>query len=171
MHFIFTLVLFKFLCLLFFKFSTHYSIFSIDCLIYSYTPDEVFFSIGNIKVQIIFLFLNATFHTHQTYASLFAFYVQSVHIALRCKALYIVIVFLDFLSTFFNSISFHFCIPASYSCSVATAHAFITAFLFFSFDVHFRINRSPRLYSFIVFFSFISFSLILSNSNTCILPF
>ena len=151
-----------FLCLLFFKFSTHYSIFSFDCLIYSYSPDEVFFTIGNIKTQIIFLFLNTAFHTHQTYASLFALYVQSVHIALRCKAPYIVIVFLDFLSTFFNSISFHFCIPVSYSCSVATAHAFTTAFLFFSFSFHFRINQTPRLYSFIVcfFFHFILFDLI-----------
>ena len=82
-HILFTPVLFKFLCFLLFKFFTHYCIFSIDCLSCTNSPDEVFFGIANIKAQIIFIFFSATFHTHQTSASLFHFYIQSVNIALR----------------------------------------------------------------------------------------
>ena len=82
-----------------------------------------------------------------------------------CNAPYIVIVFLDFLSTFFNSLYFHCSIPVPYLNSV-TAHVFIAVVLFFPFSFHFRINRSLRLiYSFIVFFFFISSSLTLSNST------
>ena len=80
-----------------------------------------------------------------------------------CNAPYIVIVFLDLLSTFFNSLSFHCRIPAP-CLNVATAYVFIAVILFFPFCFDFRINRSLRLYFFIIV-SFISFSLILSNST------
>ena len=63
-HFLFTLVLFKFLYFLLFKFFTRYSIFSIDCLSVSNSLEEIFFRIGNIKTQTVFLFSAATFHTH-----------------------------------------------------------------------------------------------------------
>ena len=71
------------------------------------------------------------------------------------NAPYIVIVFLDFLFTFFNSLSFYCSIPVPYLNS-ATVHVFIAVVLFFPFSFRFRINRSLRLiYSFIVFvFSF-----------------
>ena len=82
MNFLFMPVLLKLLCFLFFKFPTRYSIFSIDCLSCCNSSDEVFFWIGNTKTKTIFLFSNATFHTHQTSASLFPLYVQSVHIAI-----------------------------------------------------------------------------------------
>ena len=135
MHFLFTPVLFKFLCFLLLKFSTHCSIFSIDCLRCSNSPDEVFFRIDNKKTQTIFLFFNATFHTYQTSASLFPLYVQSVHIAA-----YIVLVFLVFLSPSFNSLSFHCSIPAPY-LNTDSIHAFIVVMLFFPFSFDFRTNR------------------------------
>ena len=83
-----------------------------------------------------------------------------------CNVPYIVIFCLDFLSTFFNLLSFHCSIPVPYLNST-TAHVFIAVVLFFPFSFHFRINRSLRfIYSFTVFFFFfISSSLILSNSS------
>ena len=48
-----------------------------------------------------------------------------------CNALYIFIVFLGFLFTSFNSLSFHCIIPPPY-LNTAIAHAFIAATLFFS---------------------------------------
>ena len=81
----------------------------------------------------------------------------------ECNAPYIVVVFLFFLSISFNSLSFHCSAPAPY-LNTTTAYSFIVDFLLFLFDFDFSTNQSLRLYSFIVF-SFISFSLILSNSN------
>ena len=80
-----------------------------------------------------------------------------------CNAQYIVIVFLDFLSTSFNSLYFHCSIPTPYLNTV-TAYAFIAAILFLPFNFDFRTNRSLHIYCFIVF-SFISFTLILSHST------
>ena len=86
----------------------------------------------------------------------------------------IVIVFLDFLSAFFNSLSFHCSIPVPYLNS-AIAHIFIAVVLFFPFSFHFRISRSIRLiYSFIAFvFSFHPLwpYPILLYLNMCILNF
>ena len=67
--FLFTQVLFKFLCILFFKFFTRYSIFNIGCLSCSSFPLDVSSRIGNIKFLTIFLFCNATFHTRQISSS------------------------------------------------------------------------------------------------------
>ena len=78
-----------------------------------------------------------------------------------CNTPYIAIVFLDFLSTSFNSLSFQCNIPASY-LNIATAHAFIDVILFPTFSFDFGTNQNLHLYSFIVFY-LISFSLILSN--------
>ena len=74
----------------FFKFSTRYSIFSIDCLNSSNSPDEVFFKIGNIKTQNVFLFSNATLHSHHHFL-----FMYNLSASLSwCNAPYIAIVFL-----------------------------------------------------------------------------
>ena len=67
----------------FFKFSTRCNIFSVDYLNRSNSLNEVFFRIANMKTQIIFLFSNSTFRTHQISTSRFPLYVKSVHNALR----------------------------------------------------------------------------------------
>ena len=79
-----------------------------------------------------------------------------------CNPPYIVIVFLDFLSISFRSLAFHWIIPAPF-LNIATAHVFIVVPLFLPFNLDFKINLCLRLYS-LVIFSFISVSLILSNS-------
>ena len=103
----------KFLCFLFFNFSTYYNIFSIDYLSCSNSLDEVFFRFGNIKTQTIFLSLTQCstlvrplppfLFKHNLSTSLF-----------MCNAPYIVIISLDFLSTYFNSPYFHCSIPGPY---------------------------------------------------------
>ena len=59
------------------------------------------------------------FHTHQTSASLFALYVHSLGITLHTLSLLLLI-----LSTLFNSLSFHYSIPAPY-LNRAISHAII----------------------------------------------
>ena len=75
---------------------------------------------------------------------------------------YIAIVFLDFLSKSFSSLAFHWIILAPY-LNIATAHVFIAVTLFLPFNLDFEINLCLRFYS-LVIFTFISVSLILSNS-------
>ena len=79
-----------------------------------------------------------------------------------CNPPYITIVFLDFLSKSFSSLAFHWIIPTP-CLNIATAHVFIAVTLFLPFNLDFKINLCLRLYS-LVIFSFISVSLILSNS-------
>ena len=80
-----------------------------------------------------------------------------------CNPQYIVIVFLDFLSKSFSSLAFHWIILAPY-LNIATAHVFIAVTLFPPFNLDFEINLCLRFYS-LVIFTFISVSLILSNSS------
>ena len=83
-----------------------------------------------------------------------------------CNAPYIVIVFLDFLSTSFNSLSFHCSIPAPH-LNTATTHAFIAVTLFFQFSFDFRKPSFIFLYCF--FFHFILFDLIqLNYAQICV---
>ena len=75
---------------------------------------------------------------------------------------YIVIVFLYFLSKSYSSVAFHWIIPAPHLI-IATANVFIAVTLFLPFNLDFKITLCLRLY-FLVILSFISISLILSNS-------
>ena len=136
---------FKFLSFLFFKFSARYSIFCIDYLSFSNSPDEVFFRIENIKTQTIFLFSIATFYTHQTLLPSFLFMYNLSTSLFGCNALYIVIAFLDFLLSSSNSLSFQCSILAPY-VNAATAHTCIAVISLFSFSFDFRIKRNLRLY-------------------------
>ena len=70
--------------------------------------------------------------------------------------------FLDFLSKSFSVLDLHRIIPTPY-LSIATAHVFIAFTLFLPFNSDFKINLCLHLYSSVIF-SFISVSLILSNS-------
>ena len=102
--FLFTQVLFKFLCILFFKFFTRYSIFNIGCLSCSSFPLDVSSRIGNIK----FLFFSSlTQHSTliRSRPPIFPLHVQSVHMFFRCNAPYISFVFFDFLPKSFNLLS------------------------------------------------------------------
>ena len=80
-----------------------------------------------------------------------------------CNTPYIIIAFLDFLSTSFSSLSFHCSIPTPYLNTVL-AYEFIAVDLFSSFSFDFRTNRILGFYSFIIFvFHFILFDLIQFN--------
>ena len=166
-------VLVNFLCSLFFKFCTRYSIFSTDCLSYSNSPDEVFFKISNIKTQTIILFLTQCSTPIRPLLPSFLVMSNLSTSLFECNAPYIVIVFLDFLPTSFDSLSFHCSVPALHLNTV-TAHAFIAVISFFPFSFDFRANQSLRLYSFIVFsFRVILFDLIQFSyaQNICIIHF
>ena len=128
--FFFTPLLFKFFFILFFKFSTRYSNFSIDCLSCSNSPDEVFFRIGNIKPRLCYSSLMQRFALIRPLPPFLLIMYNLSTSLFGCNFPYIVIVFLDFLPTYFNSLSFYSSIPAPY-LNTTTAHAFIAVNLFF----------------------------------------
>ena len=174
MHLLLTPVLFKFLYFLFFKFFTRYSIFSIDCLSCSNSLYEVFFRIGNIKIQTIVLFSNTTFHTYQTSIPPppFLFINNPFTSHFGRNAPYIVIVFLDFLSTFVNSLFFHCRIPAPYLIQPFPMHLLLLS----CFSDLVLILGPIEGFSFIPLLFFISFHPLWSYPiqlcpNMCILPF
>ena len=105
------------------------------------------------------------FHTHQISTSLFMYNLSTL--LFGCNAPYVVIVFLDLLSTSFNSLSFHCSIPASY-LNTATTHAFIAVILFFPFSFDFRTNQS-LIFLDCYFFHFIFIDFIQFNyAQTCV---
>ena len=108
-------VLLKFSHFLFLKSSTHYSIFSVDCLSCSNSLDEVVFRIGNVKTQKLFwpsLMLRSTLIRHLPPSLLFMYNMSKS--LFGCNAPYLIIVFLNLLSKSFNSLSLHCSIPALY---------------------------------------------------------
>ena len=157
----------------FFLFSTGYSVFSIDCLSCNNSPDEGFLRIRSIKKPKLFSsFLMQDSTCIRFFPPLFLFMYNLSTLLFVCNAVWMPIVFLDFLSKSFNSLSFLCSIPAP-NLNTSAVHVFIAVILFFLFSFDFRTSRSLHLTSLIIFLSshFLWYYPIQLFPNICILPF